>query len=142
MSDTAGKLDGLRDIIHPSAPVVNDYSVLVFFGVGVLVILMLVFSYRRYQQRRLIKARRYFKRLKRNRNQWTARQCGDSMMSILRLYSGEHNVKRQGFKCLDDHAWSSLLATCNQLRFSTMPVSNIALEQTLAELKVILWPRR
>lgn len=142
MPDTAGKLDGLRDIIHPSVPVVNDYSVLVLLGVCVLIILILAFSYRQYQQRRLIKARQYFNRLKRNRSQWTAHQCGESMMTILRLYSGEHNVKQKEFKRLDDRAWSLLIATCNQLRFSMMPVSNEVLEETLAKIEVILWPRR
>ena len=142
MPEIAGKLDGLRDIIHPPAPVVNDYSIFILFVVGVLIILMLAFAYRQYQQRRLIRARQHFNRLKRNRNLWTAHQCGESMMTILRLYSGEHNVKRHAFKHLDDRAWALLIATCNQLRFSTMPVANEVLEETMGKLKVILWPHQ
>ena len=142
MPEAIGKLDGLRDIIHPLAPVQTDYSAPLVILIGVLLGTFIYYIYKRYQQRRLARARRCFRRLKHHSSDWDANQCGDAVMTILRLYSGTHNVQMQNFPGLNPDAWSFLTRDCNRLRFSTEPAEKEALQGLMKQIEAILWPRR
>lgn len=141
MADETGRLDGLRDIIHPSMPVSPDYSMLITLGLILLIAGVLYYLYHRYQQRRLYKARQVFVQLRNNKHQWSAHQCGESLVTILRLYTGSHNVRYQETYGLDKKQWAALLNRCNQLRFSDVVISEEQLTMPMAILEGILWRR-
>lgn len=142
MAGEVGKLDGLRDIIHPPEPAANDNLLLIGFVLLLMLAGLLYYLYRRFQQGRLYKARSGFKLLQKNRHRWTARQCGESIMGILRLYAGSHNLRYQQPYGLDEKEWTTLLACCNQLRFSDAEPSEDLLTMPLALIEHILWQRR
>lgn len=142
MPETVGTLDGLRDIIHPLAPVQTDYFLPFIIIICVTIGVFIYFLYTRYQHRRLSRARRNFQRLNHYSSTWSANQCGDAVMAILRLYSGAHNVQRQHFPGLDMGEWAVLIEDCNRLRFSTESVSKEVLPGLMKQIEAILWPRR
>lgn len=141
-ADDVGKLDGLRDIIHPPVPVTYDYTILMVLGMLFLITGLFYYLYRRYQQRRLYKARQRYIQLRKNQHRWTAHQSGEAIIGILRLYTGTHNMKYQHSYGMDDKEWTALLKRCNQLRFSDVVLSEDLLTMPMALLEYLLWQRR
>lgn len=142
MPDTIGKLDGLIDIVHPSAPVQTDYFVPGLFIMFVLLVIISTYFYKRYRRFRLTKARQYFHRLCRYKDSWSTNQCGDAVITILRLYAGTHHVQMQSFPGVDANQWSALMRDCNHLRFSTGSGSKDVLQGLIQQIEIMLWPQR
>ena len=139
MSDVVGKLDGLREIIAPLAPVQTDYPVwpVVFLVVGMLLLLYLVARYRRHP---LTKARRLFHLLRRQRHDWSAMRCGDCLSHILRYCQLAHQSKPAvGTDSLTEQ-WQYLQDDCNHLRFSGIAHQPEIVERAMERTRKLLWP--
>lgn len=139
MSDAVGKLDGLREIIAPLAPVQTDYPVwpIVFLTIGILLLIYLVIK---YHQHPLSKARRLFHLLNRHGHDWNAMRCGDCLSHILRYCQIAGRVEssvdavhlREECKFLQDD--------CNQLRFSGKESQPETFERAMERTRKLLWP--
>jgi len=140
MSDAVGKLDGLREIIHPIEPPQADYSTALLLVILMGVLLLLTYLYIQYRRRPLVKARRLFKHLKKHKNDWDAIRCGDCLINIMQYCEKANWPTRDSEVSQSVNAWKSLQSQCDQLRFSGVKNQSEKVGQAISQMQNLLRP--
>jgi len=143
MSEQAGKLDGLREIIPPRLLEVTDFTQLWMLIGALLVMLVMIGLIWKKRQQPIAKARRLFKQV--THADVDSRQLGQRLIDVIRLVTVTHNLDA---KCvpenshgLNDSEWSGLISACYQLRFSTTDITSADRDKVISLTSRLLWPQ-
>jgi len=146
MSEQAGVLDGIRDIIPPLTPVPAQWSGYLMIFIALVLILVLFWIWHGYTQRPRVYAKTLYRQLKKNWSDLSPRSCGEDIMTILRLGLGQQSLHRNTPRLidipLDDEQWEFLLAQCHRLRYSNGGGKAVDANDILPMISEILWPSR
>lgn len=142
MPEPYGKLEGLRELIAPAAPLQEYQLPWLLLVICVLVLLLMLTIITRYRKRPLLRARRRYRKLVRSGVQRNANHYGDAITAILRIYSGCHNLNNAHVTVLDRQDWLALLDDCNRLRFAGVTDSDDVVERAIQKTRKLLWPTR
>ncbi len=140
MADSVGRLDGLREIIAPMAPVQADYSIWLMACLASGGFFLLIYFYIRYRRQPMSKARRLFRQLKRHSESWSAAHCGDCLNNILRYCQLAAQANAFNENSLLQQSWQQLLDDCNCLRFSGRQHQPETLQRVMEQTRTLLWP--
>ncbi|NOY67450.1 MAG: DUF4381 domain-containing protein [Gammaproteobacteria bacterium] len=142
MSEEAGVLEGLRDIAGPVLPVMPEltgYYIVVSTVIVVAITGFLLFS---YQRRPLVRAKKLYRELKGNWADLQSSDCGDLVISILRLLLGRHNLSETSYADHDipitKQQWEWLILQSNQLRFSSQPYKSHDVKKILTLINKLI----
>ena len=145
MSETVGKLDGLRDIIAPVAPEIEVLSPWVYVGIVAIVLFLNIVLYRQYAAQPHVLARKLFRKMKANLDHMSTVQSGNAVEQILRtmlqrqnIYIGKHALQPS---TVTREEWRQLLDLCTRLRFSSGELSTDEQQQMLSSLQKMLWQK-
>ena len=145
MSDAAGKLDGIRDIVAPRLPQETDLTGLWVALIACIIMLVLAWWVWKKRQQPLARARRLFRHVQLADTD-DDRLLGQGLIDIIRLVTLTHNLDAR--HCpdntigLNDSEWGSLLDTCYQLRYSSSGVSAVDRDNVIKLTSRLLWPPR
>jgi len=146
MSEQSGALDGIKDIVQPAMPLLTDSSIY-FIAVMIIVVIglpgVLLIYYRRLPR---VRAKRLYRYLKKSWPDLQAQQCGQMVMSILRLSQGQYNLNEKSYPeqdiTLSRTQWRWLMQQSNQLRFSVGNNKSTDTKEILLLLEQVLWPEQ
>jgi len=143
MSEQVGVLDGLRDIVQPSAPIVHDWFWYYVASIVVIMLTLTLLAIVRYQKHPTVCAKKIFRFLRDNWSELQAQECGEHVISILRLALQQQNISEKKYlDCdspLDQKQWEWLMLQCNQLRFSVSKTKPEDAVNILPLIEKILW---
>jgi cbb3-type cytochrome oxidase subunit 3 len=142
MPEPYGKLDGLREIIHPAMPAPGGGQSWLVALLCLVVLLLLFYLYRRYRQRPLTRARRLFHQFRQQAPTLDAARCGDSLMAILRIYLNTDKLQAMTVPGFSRQEWQGLIDDCNHLRFSGAGKQPDIVSRAMDQTGKLLWPAR
>lgn len=141
MSEVSGKLDGLRDIMAPAIPPTSGQVSWLVVMAAILFSLIVVLAIRRHRRQPHYRARRLFRQLQQDYTACKPSTCGDRLVAILRLYAGQHNLRKVALTSADRQVWSRLLEDCDRLRFSTIADAEDLIKAVMDRTRSLLWSR-
>jgi len=143
MSEQAGVLDGLRDIVQPGAPIMYDWFwyYMAFIVITILIVVSLLII--RHQKHPIVRAKKIFRSLRNNWSELEAQECGENIILIIRLALQQQNISEKQYfdydMPLDQKQWEWLISECNKLRFSVTKVKSGDAIDVLPLIEKILW---